>query len=94
MLTYKASYKFIDGYFHGEVLDFPGTISFGAEMEEAKRMLASALVTMAETNLLRGEPLPRPDPSLSDPDADLEESIYLLLSAASRVIVVPQGAVA
>jgi hypothetical protein len=48
---------------------------------------------MAETCLLRGEPLPRPDPALSDPDADIEEPIHLLLTAASHVALVPQGTV-
>jgi predicted RNase H-like HicB family nuclease len=92
MLTYKAMYKFLDQGVHAEVLDFPGTITFGKNLEEARRMLASALVDMAETNLLRGEPLPPPDPSRTDPASDLEEPIYLLLSAASRVRVVPQAA--
>lgn len=91
MLTYKAMYKFHDEGVHASVLDFPGAISCGADLEEARRMLAGALVDMAETNLLLGEPLPRPDPSCTDPDADLEEPIYLLLTAASRVAVVPQG---
>ena len=62
MLTYKAMYKFLDEGVHSEVLDFPGAITFAANLEEARRMLASALVDMAETNLLLGEPLPRPDP--------------------------------
>jgi predicted RNase H-like HicB family nuclease len=84
MLTYKAMYVFLDDGVHGEVLDFPGAISSGADLDEARRMVASALVDMAETNLLLGEPLPRPDPSLSNPDADLEEPIYLFLTAASR----------
>jgi predicted RNase H-like HicB family nuclease len=87
-------YKFLDNAVHAEVLDFPGAITSGADLEEARRMLASALVDMAETNLLMGEPLPRPDPSCTDPDADIEEPIYLLLTAASRVKVVPQDAVA
>jgi predicted RNase H-like HicB family nuclease len=91
MLTYKAMYKYIDEGVHAEVLDFPGVISFGADLEEAQRMLGSALVDMAETNLLLGEPLPRPDPGSSDPEADLEEPIHLLLSAASRIVLVPQG---
>jgi predicted RNase H-like HicB family nuclease len=90
MLTYKAMYKFLDQGVHAEVLDFPGTITFGATLEEARRLLASALVDMAETNLLRGELLPQPDPSQADPEADLEEPIHLLLSAASHVRVVPQ----
>jgi predicted RNase H-like HicB family nuclease len=93
MLTYKAMYRFVDHGVHGEVLDFPGVITFGNDLEEARRLLASALVDMAETSLLHGEPLPRPDSTRTDPDADLEEPIHLLLSAASRVAVVPQPAV-
>ncbi len=91
MLTYKALYKFLDHGIHAEVLDFPGTITCGATLEEARRLLASALADMAETNLLRGEPLPQPDPSLTDPEADLEEPIHLLLTAASHVRIVPQS---
>jgi len=56
-------------------------------------MLASALVDMAETNLLHGEPLSRPDPMSSDPDANIEEPIHLLLTAASRIALMPQGVV-
>ena len=93
MITYKAMYKYLDQGVHAEVLDFPGVISCGQNLEEARRMLASALVDMAETNLLYGQPLPRPDPTSSDPDADIEEPIHLLLTAASRITQVPQGAV-
>lgn len=93
MLTYKAMYKFLDQGVHAEVLDFPGTITFGENLAEARRLLASALVDMAETNLLHGEPLPKPDPTCTDPEADLEEPIHLLLSAASHVSVVPQVAI-
>jgi predicted RNase H-like HicB family nuclease len=92
MLVYKAMYKTIDEGVHAEVLDFPGAISFGADMDEARRMLASALVDMAETCVLHGEPLPAPDPSCTDPDADLEEPIFLLLSASARATHVLQGA--
>ncbi|MBI1831032.1 MAG: hypothetical protein HYR84_06245 [Planctomycetes bacterium] len=92
MLTYKAMYKFIDEGVHAEVLDFPGAISFGADMDEARRMLTSALVDMAETCLQRGEALPTPDPTCTDPDADLEEPIFLLVSATTRVAHVAQGA--
>ena len=90
MLTYRAMYKYLDDSVHAEVLDFPGVISFGSDLEEARRMLGSALVDMSETNLLRGEPLPQPDPTRTDPDADLEEPIHLLLTAASRVTLTPQ----
>jgi predicted RNase H-like HicB family nuclease len=90
MLTYKAMFRFFPEGVHAQVLDFPGVITCGKDLEEARRMLASALVDMAETNLLLGQPLPRPDPNVEDPEADLEEPIHLLLSAASRVVVVPQ----
>ena len=89
MLTYRAMYKYLDEGVHGEVLDFPGVITWGADLEETRRLLASALVDMAETNLLHGEPLPKPDPNCTDPDADLEEPIHLLLTAATRVALVP-----
>ena len=77
MLTYKAMYKYLDEGVHAEVLDFPGVISFGEDLAEARRMLGSALVDMAETSLSLGEPLPHPDPTRSDPDADIEEPIHL-----------------
>jgi predicted RNase H-like HicB family nuclease len=76
MITYRAMYKFVDGGVHAEVLDFPGAISCGADLEEARRMLRSALVDMAETALVRWESLPAPNPSVSDPDSDLEEPIH------------------
>jgi predicted RNase H-like HicB family nuclease len=80
MLTYKAAYKLVEGIHLGEVLDFPGTVSFGHALDEARRTLAGALFDMAETNLLRGEALPLPDASRSDPDADLEEPIWIFCS--------------
>ena len=93
MLTYKAMYKSVEDGVHAEVLDFPGVISCAKDLEEARRLLASALVDMAETNLEKGEPLPQPDSLASDPEADLEEPIHLLLKAASHVELVPQDAV-
>ena len=93
MLTYKAIYKYLDEGVHAEVLDFPGVITWGTDLKEARRLLASALVDMAETNLLQGEPLPRPELTCTDPDADLEEPIHLLLKATSRIALVPQEAV-
>ncbi len=89
MLTYKAMYKELDAALHAEVLDFPGVITCGRDLDEARRLLAGALVDMAETCWLAGEPLPRPDPSLSDPAADLEEPIHLLVTASSHVSTVP-----
>jgi len=90
MLTYKTMYKFLDDGVHGEVLDFPGVITCAENLEEARRMLGSALVDMAETCLLQGEQLPKPQPNSTDPEADLEEPIHLILTAASHVRVIPE----
>ncbi len=93
MLVYKAMYKYLDQGVHAEVLDFPGVVTWGETLEETRRLLASALVDMAETNWTRCEALPQPDPSSTDFESDLEEPIYLLMQAASQVDLVPQNAV-
>jgi hypothetical protein len=41
-----------------------------------------------------GQSLPRLDPAVSDPEMDLEEPIYLHLSASSEVLQEPAGMVA
>jgi len=91
MMTYKAMYKYLDEGVHAEVLDFPGVITFGKNLDDARKMLASALVDMAETNLLLGEALPTPDPMITDFESDIEEPIHLLFSAAQNVDLIPQG---
>ncbi|MEX2169921.1 MAG: hypothetical protein WD851_11470 [Pirellulales bacterium] len=89
MITYRAMYKFLDDGVHAEVLDFPGVISCGHDLAEARRLLSSALVDMAESHLLDGISLPTPDPRLTDSASDLEEPIYLVLQAATHVAEVP-----
>ena len=93
MLTYKAAYKFVDGGVHAQVVDFPEVISCGADLDEARRMLASALVDVAGLHLEQGEPLPHPNPLLTSPDADLDEPIHLHVQASSAVDEVPAGVV-
>jgi len=85
MLTYKSSYKPSDEIWIGTVLDFPGTIAYGDSLAHARQNLALALRDMAETNLLRGEPLPIPDPTKTDPNADIEEPIHLVLQAGQHI---------
>ena len=92
MITYKAMYKYCDDGVHAEVLDFPGAISCGQSLEEARVNLAGALVDMAETNLLAVVPLPEPDPSLSDAESDIEEPIHILLTATNKVTITPAQA--
>ena len=43
MLTYKAMYKFLDQGVHAEVLDFPGTITYGEDLREARRAAGERL---------------------------------------------------
>ncbi|MFT3745742.1 MAG: hypothetical protein QM785_15810 [Pyrinomonadaceae bacterium] len=90
MLTYKAKYKFLSDGVHGEVLDFPGVITCGKDLNETRNLLADALVDMAETNLMLGESLPSPDARLTDAEADLEEPIHLILNASTKVKIVPE----
>jgi predicted RNase H-like HicB family nuclease len=81
MVRYKAGYKFVDGGVHGQVVDFPEAITCGRDLDEARRMLASALIDVAETRLVLGKSLPLPDPSMSDPEMDMEVSVDLHISA-------------
>ena len=93
MLTYKAAYHFVNGGVHAHLVDFPGVITCGADLAEARRLLASALLDLANLCLERGEPLPVPDPSQSDPDADIEEPLHLHLRASTAVEQIPAGVV-
>ncbi len=92
MITYRAMYKNLDEGVHAEVLDFPGVITFGADLEDARRLLRSALADMAEECLIRGESLPQPNPTVTDRESDLEEPIHLLLQASTHVVEVAQDA--
>jgi hypothetical protein len=94
MLRYKAGFKFVDGEIHAQVLDFPAVITCAPDLGEARRLLTTALLDVAETRLQLGQPLPTPDPSATDAEMDIEEPIYLHLSASSEVLETPTGAVA
>ena len=76
-MTYTAGYKIDADGVHAEVFDFPGVITCGADLAEAREMLADALVGMAEITLEAGEPLPRPDPSVIPSGFDRVEPIRL-----------------
>jgi predicted RNase H-like HicB family nuclease len=60
-----------------EALDFPGAVSQGFDLPDARLMIASALEDLAALLLEEGKPLPVPDPEASTPDADLIELVPL-----------------
>jgi predicted RNase H-like HicB family nuclease len=93
MINYTAQYKFLDGgTVHGEVMYFPGAITYGDSLEEARRLIHSALIDLTQLSLERGEALPLPGTVSGDLDADLDEPIHLDLSATRKVIEVPEPA--
>jgi hypothetical protein len=93
MLQYKAGYKFVEGGVHAQVLDFPAAITCADNLDEARRLLASALMDVAEAALETGTSLPVPNPLVCDPEMDIEEPIYLHLQVSSEVREVPAGVV-
>jgi predicted RNase H-like HicB family nuclease len=80
------------GQVNAEVIDFPGAITCGRSVDKARQLLAGALEDVAASLLQEGRPLPQPDPAAHVEDADLEEPIYLLLSAVSSFSQVPNDA--
>ena len=92
MLTYHvAYYQDVDGI-TVEALDFPGVISCGSDFDQARMMIQSALVEMAEYLLDNGKPLPIPNPSITDENADFAEPMHLLLTAAPQYEIVARQA--
>lgn len=64
-----------------EALDFPGAITQGFDLQDARVMIASALEDLAQSLLEEGKPLPIPVEHAENPDADLIELIPLSLYA-------------
>lgn len=60
-----------------EALDFPGAISQGFDLPDARLMIASAMEDLAQLLLEEGKPLPTPNPGALAPDADLIELLPL-----------------
>lgn len=84
MLQYKAGYKFVDGGVHAQVLDFPAAITCGADLKEARQLLTVALIDVAESYMEEGLPLPKPNPLVSNCEMDIEEPVFLHLSARNH----------
>ena len=70
---------------------FPPSSPAAQDLGETRRLLAMALVDVTETYLELGQSLPAPNPQITDPDMDLEEPIYLHLTASTEVEEKPAG---
>jgi predicted RNase H-like HicB family nuclease len=76
MLEYHAAYfALADGWYMAEVLDFPGAISQGKDLEDARYMIRDALRLMVECTLEAGQTLPKPNPRAKAKKAVLVESL-------------------
>ncbi len=64
-----------------EALDFPGAVTQGFDLPDARLMIASALEDLAQLLLEEGKPLPVPVNDASCPDADLIELMPLSIYA-------------
>lgn len=85
MLRYKVAYYLPvppDKMVVAEVLDFPGAVTQGFDLRDARSMIASALGEMAQLYLEQGKPLPVPNERADDPKADLIERMPLSIEVA------------
>jgi len=86
MLRYYVAYylpKGADRMVVAEVLDFPGALSQGFDLPDARRMIADALVGLAHSHLEEGRALPVPDSDASAPEADLIELLPLTVEVGA-----------
>jgi predicted RNase H-like HicB family nuclease len=84
MLEYHAAYyPLAGGWYMAKVVDFPGTISQGKDLENARWMIRDALKLMAECTIERGKSLPRPNPRARDKKAELVEPVLLTVRVQS-----------
>lgn len=75
MLTSQALYTCLASDVDAAVLACPGTLPDAETRAEARRLLVSPVIDVAETALLRHEPRPQPDPLYTDQEADVAEPI-------------------
>lgn len=66
-----------------EALDFPGAVTQGFDLPDARLMIASALEDLAQLLLEEGKPLPPPSQGAHDVDADLIELAPLSIHAGT-----------
>jgi predicted RNase H-like HicB family nuclease len=66
-----------------EALDFPGAVTQGFDLADARQMISSAMEDLAECLLEEGKPLPIPSPDAAA-DADLIELVPLSVYVGAR----------
>jgi len=66
-----------------EALDFPGAMTQGFDLPDARLMIASALEDLAQMLLEEGRPLPVPSKEAHRQDADLMELMPLSIHAGT-----------
>jgi predicted RNase H-like HicB family nuclease len=66
-----------------EALDFPGAVSQGFDLPDARLMIASAMEDLAQILLEEGKPLPVPNADATALDADLIEIVPLSVHVGS-----------
>jgi predicted RNase H-like HicB family nuclease len=66
-----------------EALDFPGAVSQGFDLPDARLMIASAMEDLAQILLEEGKPLPVPNADATALDADSIEIVPLSVHVGS-----------
>ena len=66
-----------------EALDFPGAVTQGFDLADARLMIASALEDLAQALLAEGKALPVPSDEVESPDANLIELVPLSVYAGT-----------
>ena len=88
MLEYHAAfYPIEDGWYFIRVVDFPGVLSQGRNLKDARRMIKDALKMMVESYLDEGRSLPRPKRRVADRRAERIEPIRVAVRVQSGVAV-------
>ncbi|MCW5981294.1 MAG: hypothetical protein KIT09_24635 [Bryobacteraceae bacterium] len=68
-----------------EALDFPGAVTQGFDLSDARLMIASALEDLAQALLEDGKALPVPADDVQNPEADLIELVPLSVHAGTAL---------
>ena len=66
-----------------EAVDFPGAVTQGFDLPDARLMISSALEDLAQALLEEGKSLPMPSGDVPSPDADLIELVPLSVHAGA-----------